>query len=94
MEKQVRIHEEWDDNLFLTLPLDNGFEAESKKAEVVVKREIELSRQSMVPMEGKAVLAYWDDRADQLVALQLHPDPAHDAHRPRAVPRLPRSRCA
>ena len=51
----------------LTLQLDNGFEAESKKAEVVVKREIELSRQSMNPLEGKGTLAVWDDRANQLV---------------------------
>ena len=34
---------------------------------MVVKREIALSRQSMNPLEGKAVLAYWDDRANQLV---------------------------
>jgi len=31
------------------------------------KREIELSRQSMNPLEGKGTLAYWDDRANQLV---------------------------
>lgn len=66
-EKDVRIHEEWDDNLFLTLTVENGFEALSKKATVVVKREVELSRQAMVPMEGKAVVAYWDERTDQLV---------------------------
>ena len=39
----------------------------AKGAPVVVKREIALARQAMVPMEGKAVLAYWDDRADQLM---------------------------
>ena len=67
LEKNVRVHEEWDDNLFLTLSVDNGFDALSKKATVVVKREVELSRHAMVPMEGRAVLAYWDERADQLV---------------------------
>ena len=66
-EKNVRVHEEWDDNLFLTLSVENGFEALSKKATVVVKREVELSRQAMVPMEGKAVVAHWDERADQLI---------------------------
>ena len=66
-EKSVRVHEDWDDNLFLTLSLDNGFDALSKKATVVVQREIELSRQAMVPMEGKAVVAHWDERADMLV---------------------------
>jgi len=67
LEKSVRVHEEWDDNLFLTLSVENGFEALSKKATVVVNREVELSRQAMVPMEGKAVVAYWDERADQLI---------------------------
>ena len=66
-EKDNRVHEEWDDNLFLTLSVDNGFDALSKKATVVVNREVELSRQAMVPMEGKAVVAYWDERADQLI---------------------------
>jgi carbon-monoxide dehydrogenase large subunit len=66
-EKAVRVHEEWDDNLFLTLNFESGFAEHSADATVVVTREIELSRQAMVPMEGKAVLAYWDDRADQLV---------------------------
>jgi carbon-monoxide dehydrogenase large subunit len=66
-EKSVRVHEEWDDNLFLTLNLDNGFEEASKRADVVVKRRIDLSRQAMVPMEGKAALAVWDDRANQLI---------------------------
>jgi len=47
--------------------VENGFEALSKKATVVVNREVELSRQAMVPMEGKAVVAYWDERADQLI---------------------------
>ena len=65
-EKNTRVHEEWDDNLFLSLSVENGFEALAKKA-TVVKREVELSRQAMVPMEGKAVVAHWDERADQLV---------------------------
>ena len=67
LEKSVRVHEDWDDNLFLTLSVDNDFEALSKKASVVVKRDVELSRQAMVPMEGKAVVAHWDERADMLV---------------------------
>ena len=63
----TRVHEHWPDNLFLTLGIDNGFSAESAGAEVVVKREIALARQAMVPMEGKVVLAAWDERLDQLV---------------------------
>ena len=66
-DNSVRIHEEWPDNSFLTLNMDSGFATESKDAPVVVTREISLSRQAMVPLEGKAVLAYWDDRSDQLM---------------------------
>ena len=66
-DTSVRVHEEWDDNLFVTMNIDNGFAAKAKDAPVVVRREIALARQAMVPMEGKAVLATWDERADQLV---------------------------
>ena len=86
-EPNVRVHEEWSDNLFLTLNYDSGFEAKAKGAPVVVKREIALARQAMVPMEGKAVLAHWDDRSDQLVVYCLDPGAAHHPRRPRAVSR-------
>ena len=66
-DNTVRVHEEWPDNSFLTLNMDSGFATESKDAPVVVTREISLSRQAMVPLEGKAVLAYWDERSDQLM---------------------------
>jgi aerobic carbon-monoxide dehydrogenase large subunit len=66
-DASVRVHEQWPDNCFLTLNYDSGFAAESKDAPVVVSREISLARQAMVPLEGKAVLASWDARADQLV---------------------------
>ena len=66
-EKNVRVHEQWSDNSFLTLNLDNGYDANAKGAPVVVKRELSLNRQAMVPMEGKAILAHWDERSDQLV---------------------------
>lgn len=63
----TRIHEEWEDNLFLTLAYDNGFEEHARKASVVVEREVSMARQAMVPLEGKAIVADWDFRADQLV---------------------------
>jgi carbon-monoxide dehydrogenase large subunit len=61
------VHEEWGDNLFLVTSADTRFDELSKQAEVVVKREYKLARQCMSPLEGKGALAYWDDRADQLV---------------------------
>lgn len=63
----VRLHEAWDDNLFLSLSYESGFAENAAKASVVVERELSLSRQAMVPLEGKAVLATYDNRADQLV---------------------------
>jgi carbon-monoxide dehydrogenase large subunit len=67
VDPATRVHDDWSDNVFLTLNYESGYEAKAKGAPVVIKREVELSRQAMVPMEGKAVLAYWDDRSDQLV---------------------------
>ncbi|MBM3566158.1 MAG: xanthine dehydrogenase family protein molybdopterin-binding subunit, partial [Alphaproteobacteria bacterium] len=66
-DAKTRVHDHWPDNTFVTLGVDNGFEEKSRNAPVVVSREVALSRQAMVPMEGKAVLATWDDRADQLL---------------------------
>jgi carbon-monoxide dehydrogenase large subunit len=63
------IHEHWQHNTFVTLKADRDFDALAAQADVVVKRHINLARQCMVPMEGKAVLAYWDHQADQLVVV-------------------------
>jgi carbon-monoxide dehydrogenase large subunit len=63
----VRVHDDWENNVFLTMDADNNFDAAAADAPVVVKRTMDLGRQAMNPMEGKAVLAYWDHQADQLV---------------------------
>ena len=65
------MHEDWDDNLFLTLNYDNGFEEHARNAPVVVEREMTMARQAMVPLEGKAIVADWDYRADQLIVYTL-----------------------
>ena len=67
--KDEFLHPSWSDHRFVTLKADRDFEALAAQAEVKVTRRIELSRQCMVPMEGKAVLAYWDFQADQLVVV-------------------------
>lgn len=61
------LHEGWNNNNFLTLKAEIGFEEHALKGTKIVHRKVNLARQCMVPMEGKAVLAYWDERADQLV---------------------------
>jgi aerobic carbon-monoxide dehydrogenase large subunit len=62
-----RVHDEWTDNLFLTTEMDKGIAAAAERAAVTVRREYRTARQVMNPLEGKAVLAHWDERADQLV---------------------------
>jgi aerobic carbon-monoxide dehydrogenase large subunit len=61
------VHESWPDNVFLQTSFDTGIDAIAVTAPVVVKREYRTARQAMNPMEGKAVLAHWDHRADQLL---------------------------
>ena len=63
------VHEQWKDNAFVTLSIDKNFDALAANAEVVVHRKMSLARQCMVPLEGKAVLAYWDHQANQLVVV-------------------------
>lgn len=63
------MHEGWKDNVFVTLSADKRFEELSAKADVVVHRKMSLARQCQVPLEGKAVLAYWDHPANQLVVV-------------------------
>jgi carbon-monoxide dehydrogenase large subunit len=63
----VLVHETWPDNVFLQTTFDTGIAAIAATAPVMVKREYRTARQAMNPIEGKAVLAHWDHRADQLV---------------------------
>jgi aerobic carbon-monoxide dehydrogenase large subunit len=61
------VHEEWEENSFVRVAMDTGLEKVIGQAPVVVEREFRLNRQAMNPLEGKAVLAHWDNRANQLV---------------------------
>jgi len=61
------VHEHFGDNLFIVTETDIEFDQHARQAEVVVKREYRTARNCQMPMEGKGVLAWWDDRADQLV---------------------------
>jgi carbon-monoxide dehydrogenase large subunit len=63
----VRVHEHWNDNLFLSIDIDKDFDKHAANAPVVIRKTMSLARQCMVPMEGKAVLAYWDNQFDQLI---------------------------
>ena len=67
--KDELLHPGWTHNVFMTLRAERDFDELSAKAEVKVSHTVELSRHCMVPMEGKAVLAYWDFQAHQLVVV-------------------------
>jgi len=59
------VHEHWGDNVFLETFVDVDI-AEAFDAPIRVTREIRTARQSMAPMEGRGVVAYWDTRLEQL----------------------------
>ncbi|MDP6121960.1 MAG: xanthine dehydrogenase family protein molybdopterin-binding subunit [Rhodospirillales bacterium] len=62
------LHEGWSDNYFIKTEVDAGdVEAAASAANVVIEREFRMYRQVGAPMEGRAALAYWDDRLDELV---------------------------
>lgn len=60
-------HDSWADNVFMELCGDTGIEAVVNEAAVTVELELELARQTIHPMEGRAILSWWDFRAGQLV---------------------------
>jgi carbon-monoxide dehydrogenase large subunit len=64
---QALVHEGWKDNLFLQTAFDKGMADVARTAPVVVRREYRTARQVMNPLEGKAVLAQWEERTGQLV---------------------------
>ncbi len=69
------VHESWGDNLFMTTSVGADFDEVARTAPVVVKREYRMNRQCMAPLEGKGVLAYFDDHDDQLVVVSSTQSP-------------------
>ena len=65
--QEVRVHEHWDNNMFLDFSLGQDFADIKAQASVVVEREYQTARQVMNPMECKGVVAHWDHRDEQLV---------------------------
>jgi len=61
-----RIHDEWTDNVYLE-SCWKGEALDEKNVEVTITRSFRTSRQCMAPLEGRGVVAYRDDRHDQLV---------------------------
>ncbi len=62
------MREEWGDNVYVEKGNEYGdLEWAKKNAAVTVSREYRMNRQSAVPMEGRAILAVWDHRLEELV---------------------------
>ena len=61
------VHDDWGDNVYVQRDFDGGDLDSVKDSPVVITRDYRMNRQSTVPMEGRAVLAHWDDRLDELV---------------------------
>ena len=61
------VHESWGDNVVLESRIDGDMDEAAARAAHSVTREVRMSRQAMVPMEARAVLAQWDHRMDQLI---------------------------
>lgn len=63
----ARVHEAWPDNIVLETLFDGDLSQARAQAAVSVTRTLRSARQCMVPLEGRGVVALWDDRMDQLV---------------------------
>ena len=61
------VHEHWAENVFLETFVDTAFEAAASRAAVTFHTELRTARQCMAPMEGRGVVAVWDNQAEQLV---------------------------
>ncbi len=59
------LHEHWGDNVFLETLVDVNIDA-ALDAPIKVTREIRTARQCMAPIEGRGVVALWDERLEQL----------------------------
>lgn len=67
LEGATLVHEDWPDNVLATTGGDVGdVDAAAERAAVSVTREYRLHRQAVVPLETRAVAAYYDRCTDQL----------------------------
>ena len=60
------LHEAWGDNIFLETNIEIDI-AKALNAPIKVTREINTARQCQAPIEGRGVVAHWDNRLEQLV---------------------------
>jgi carbon-monoxide dehydrogenase large subunit len=63
------VHEDWHDNVFVTFRADTGIHAVASTAAIKVTRKIRTARQCMLPLEGRGVVAWWDNRLRYLTVV-------------------------
>jgi aerobic carbon-monoxide dehydrogenase large subunit len=67
------VHDDWGDNILVEIKLDGGDIAAAKAAAVhVVERNIRMNRMHPLPIEGRACIAAYDSRLDELVVYVAH----------------------
>ena len=62
-----RVHDSWNDNIYLEVSYDGDIESAARQAPVSVARKVRTARQVMSPIENRGFIAYWDTRLSQLV---------------------------
>ena len=67
------VHDEWADNVLVDIKLEAGDFAAAKAAAVhVVERSFRMNRMHPLPLEGRACVASYDSRLDELVVYVAH----------------------
>jgi aerobic carbon-monoxide dehydrogenase large subunit len=67
------VHDEWGDNVLVDIKLEAGDLAAAKSAAVhVVERRFRMNRMHPLPLEGRACVASYDSRLDELVVYVAH----------------------
>ena len=67
------VHDEWGDNILVDLTLTGGDLNAAKAAAVhVVRRQVRMNRMHPLPLEGRACVAAYDSRLDELVIYVAH----------------------
>jgi aerobic carbon-monoxide dehydrogenase large subunit len=65
---QPYVHEEWGDNVLVDIKLEAGDLAAAKAAAAhVIERSFRMNRMHPLPLEGRACIAHYDSRLDELV---------------------------
>ncbi len=67
------VHDEWGDNILLDLKMEAGDLAAAKAAAAhVIERRFRMNRMHPLPLEGRATVAHYDGRLDELVVYVAH----------------------